>query len=96
MPRWDSTKTTDLLKAVLALENIADAKLFFRDLLTPQELNEFANRWRVAQMLRKEIPYTKITKETGMSSTTIARVHKWLKRGTGGYRKMLKKMGHDQ
>ena len=34
----------------------------------------------------------KIEKETGMSSTTIARINKWLTNGMGGYRLILKRI----
>ena len=84
--------TDDLFRAVLALKNLNEARRFFRDLLTEKELVEFGQRWKVAQMLAQGIQYTKIEQQTGMSSTTIARIHKWLKKGTGGYRLMLKRL----
>lgn len=69
--------------------------MFFRDLLTEAELKEFANRWKVASMLNKKIPYESIASETGMSSTTIARISKWLNNGKGGYKRMLKRMNQN-
>lgn len=84
-----------LFKAILKLKDVDEAQRFFRDLLTENEIAEFAQRWKVARMLAKRIPYTKISEETGMSSTTIARVHKWLKNGMGGYKLILKRLGED-
>lgn len=81
-----------LFEAILRLETISEARRFFRDLLTKKELIELSQRWKVALMLHNKIPYTKIELETGMSSTTIARVHKWLKRGAGGYKLIINKM----
>lgn len=81
-----------LIKAVLCLQDKNECKKFLRDLLTEAELKEFINRWKVAQMLDKQIPYEKISKETGMSSTTIARISKWLTKGEGGYRLVLSRM----
>ncbi|MEK7571299.1 MAG: YerC/YecD family TrpR-related protein [Patescibacteria group bacterium] len=81
----------ELYKAILSLETEDECKKFLRDLLTEAEIKEFANRWRVAQMLDQKIPYQTIEKETGMSSTTIARINKWLTEGKGGYRLVLKK-----
>lgn len=78
----------------MALKNTAEAKRFFRDLLTEQEIIEFGKRWQAAQMLSQKIPYSKIEKETGLSSTTIARISKWLNRGMGGYKLMIKRVGH--
>lgn len=85
-------KTKALYKAILLLKNEDECRRFFRDLLTETEIKEFSNRWKVARMLDQNVPYEKIEKETGMSSTTIARVNKWLTRGKGGYRLMLKRI----
>lgn len=85
-------KTKALYKAILLLKNADECRRFFRDLLTEAEIKEFANRWKVAQMLNKKVSYEEIEKETGMSSTTVARVQKWLTKGKGGYRLMLKRL----
>ena len=92
MANWNNKKTEDLMKAILALKTINEAKRFFRDLLTKQEIIEFAKRWQAARMLSKNIPYTQVEKETGLSSTTVARVSKWLNRGMKGYKLILKRL----
>lgn len=89
---WNSPKMSHLLKAILALKNKNEAKRFLRDLLTEAELNEFSNRFLAAQMLDKGISYTVIQKQTKLSTTTIARISKWLKKGKGGYRLMLNRL----
>lgn len=84
-----------LYKVLLSLETTDEMRRFLGDLLTPAEIKEFSNRWQVAQMLDKKIPYEQIEKKTGMSTTTIARINKWLTGtlgGLGGYRLVLKKM----
>lgn len=91
---WKTKETDALFDAILLLENKAEAANFFRDLLTEPELAEFANRWKVAQLLANKTPYSSIEKQTGMSSTTIARISKWLTSGTGGYKKALLKSNH--
>jgi TrpR-related protein YerC/YecD len=83
---WDNKKTDSLIKAFLALRNKKEAKKFLRDLLTPEELEEFGNRWQTAQMLSRNISYTTIRGKTGLSPRTIARISKWLKQGMGGYK----------
>ncbi len=88
---WLNEYSTELFKVILKLENFDEACNFFRDLLTEKEIAEFSQRWRVAKMLHNRIPYHLIEKETGLSSTTIARIHKWLKKGTGGYKEMINK-----
>lgn len=85
-------KVKELLKAFLLLKNENEYWKFLRDLLTEAEIKEFSNRWKVAKMLDQKVSYEEIAKETGMSSTTIARVNKWLTNGMGGYRLMLKRI----
>jgi TrpR-related protein YerC/YecD len=82
-----------LYEAILALKNEDECKRFLRDLLTEPEINEFTNRWKVARMLDQKVQYEKIAKNTGMSSTTIARISKWLNNGMGGYKLILKRLG---
>lgn len=91
---WNKQKTKNLVKAFLALKNLKEAENFLRDLLTEQEIIEFGNRWQAAQMLDKKISYPKIEKETGLSTTTIARVSKWLNGGMGGYKNMIQRLNH--
>lgn len=90
--KWINQDTDALFEAVLKLKNLDESRRFFRDLLTEKEIVEFGQRWKVARMLVKKIRYTKIAEETGMSSTTIARVHKWLKKGMGGYKIVLERL----
>jgi len=92
--KTDDSKTTYLLEAVLALKNLDEARRFFRDLLTSAEIEEFGTRWQAAKMLNAKISYNAIVKQTGLSTTTIARISKWLKRGRGGYKLMLKRQNH--
>mgnify|MGYP001165332284 CR=1 FL=1 len=94
MSKWDNKLTQDLFEAILALKNKKEAKKFFRDLLTEPELIEFGKRWQAAQMLNDKVPYTEIVEKTGLSSTTVARISKWLKKGMGGYKLMLARLHH--
>ena len=90
--KWKNPDSDHLFETVLRLKKLDDTYKFFRDLLTEKEITEFSRRWKVARMLNKKVSYAKIEYETGMSSTTIARIHRWLKRGTGGYQLMLKRL----
>ncbi|MDD3284480.1 MAG: YerC/YecD family TrpR-related protein [Patescibacteria group bacterium] len=87
-------KIENLYKTILALKNIDEAKKFFRDLLTEQEIEEFSKRWQVANMLSEKISYSTIEKKTGLSSTTIARISKWLNNGKGGYKLSITRAYH--
>ena len=92
MEKWNNKKTENMLKAILQLETLSEARRFFRDLLTEQEIIEFGKRWQAAQMLAKKAPYSEIVEKTGLSSTTVARVSKWLNQGMDGYKLMLKRL----
>jgi TrpR-related protein YerC/YecD len=81
----------DLYTAILQLESLDECRRFFGDLLTEYEVKEFVKRWKAARMLAEGIPYTQIEVETGLSTRTIARVGRWLKKGKGGYAMMLKR-----
>lgn len=88
----DNKNINNLIDAILLLKNSGEAKKFLRDLLTEKELKEFGNRWKAAKMLSKNILYTKIEKETGLSSTTVARISKWLNNGKNGYNLIIKRL----
>jgi len=83
-----------LYQAILALQTENEARAFLRDLLTAAEFKEFENRWEAAQMLSQKIPYLAIEKSTGLSSTTVARVSKWLNQGKGGYRSIIGRLNN--
>ncbi|MFA6050681.1 MAG: YerC/YecD family TrpR-related protein [Candidatus Paceibacterota bacterium] len=91
---WSSQENKILIEAILSLESKDEAKRFLRDLLTEGEITELAKRLQTAEMLSKKVPYSVIEKETGFSSTTVARVAKWLNNGEGGYKLLLNKIHH--
>ena len=91
---WKTEEEKRLIEAILALASADDAKRFLRDLMTGKEIDEFAKRFKAAEMLFQKIPYTVIEKETGFSSTTVARVAKWLKAEKGGYRRIIARLNH--
>lgn len=89
---WETKENSQLLAAILELKEPNEAKRFLRDLLTPDEIKEFASRLEAARLLSKHVQYNAITESTGLSSTTIARIAKWLNGSLGGYRLILKRL----
>ncbi len=85
-------RTEELWKAVLRLETPAEARRFFGDLLTTDEIDDLAKRWRAARLLDAGASYAAIQAETSLSSRTVARISAWLKNGLGGYRLMLNRL----
>ena len=91
---WNTKENKQLLEAVLALKNADEAKRFLRDLMTEDEIREFANRLEAASLLSRDVQYNAISESTGLSSTTIARISKWLKGSLGGYRLVLSRLSN--
>lgn len=94
MENWNNKQTKELLQVILNLKNLTEAERFFRDLLTKQEIIEFGKRWQVARLLSEKVSYSEIEKITGLSSTTIARISKWLNKGMGGYKLAIANQSH--
>lgn len=92
MNDFGNPKSKKLVEAILSLKTTDEAERFLRDLLTAPEIAEFGNRYRAAEMLTDKLPYTQIEKETGLSSTTIARVSKWLNQGGEGYKTVIARL----
>ena len=92
---WNSNENRKLVRAILSLENRGEAEHFLRDLLTEGEIRELAKRLEAAGLLLQNVSYTEIEKRTGFSSTTIARVSKWVHGRQGGYKSVINKIHHD-
>lgn len=88
-------KTNDLFKAVLSLENTKEAEAFFRDLCTIDEIKTMSERWEIAKLVNKGLPYRKIAGKLSVSTTTISRVALWLNNGEGGYKLVLDRLNKD-
>ncbi len=92
--RIDAQEVAKLWDAILSLKDRREARAFFRDLLTEEEILDFAKRWQVARMLSAESSYVAIQARTGLSTRTIARISRWLSDGMGGYRLVIARLGH--
>ena len=89
---WRTSENKRLVEALLSLRNAGEAERFLRDLLTEEEIEEFGKRFETARLLFAGAPYLEIQKATGLSSTTIARVSKWLQGEGGGYRLVIDRL----
>lgn len=81
----------DLAKALTTVKTAEEMERFLVDLCTPAELRALAERWHVAQILDVgEQSYREINALTGVSTTTIGRVARFLKdEPHQGYRTVL-------
>jgi TrpR-related protein YerC/YecD len=91
-PRQEAAAERSLLQAILTLRSVEECRDFFRDLCTPAELQALADRWSVVGLLRQDIPYREIHRQTGVSVTTIGRVARYLANGNGGYALALRRL----
>ena len=91
-PMRDSGALTDnLCAALLTPRTVADMRILLVDLCTPAEIRTLAERWHVAQLLdRSELSYRDIQEATGVSTTTVVRVARFLRQEPHhGYRRAL-------
>ena len=81
-----------LFEAILTLQNTDECYQFFEDVCTINELLSLAQRFEVAQMLRKKNTYLEIAEKTGASTATISRVNRSLNYGNDGYDMVLNRL----
>ena len=81
----------DLYQALLTPETAEEAANLLADLCTPAEIRTLAERWHVARLLDgTDLTYREIHDATGVSTTTIVRVARFLKQERNfGYRMAL-------
>ena len=84
-------ESTKLAEALASIETAQEMEKFLVDLCTPAELRALSERWHVAQILDSgESSYRDISAQTGVSTTTIGRVARFLKdEPHKGYRAVL-------
>jgi TrpR-related protein YerC/YecD len=91
-PTRDVDALTDqLCDALLTPRTREDMRRLLRDLCTPSELRALAERWHVARLLDgTELSYRDIHYGTGVSTTTIVRVGRFLRQEPHqGYRNAI-------
>ena len=83
--------TEDLCAALLAPRTTDEMRRLLVDLCTPQEIRTLAERWHVARLLDgTRLSYREIQEATGVSTTTIVRVARFLRQEPHqGYRRAL-------
>ena len=90
-PIYDEN-VTYLIRGSLTLHTPQECMRFFEDLCTASELQEMSRRLQAARMLKDGLSYSRISKETGLSTATISRVNRCLQYGDDGYMTVLNRM----
>lgn len=95
-PTRDMDRLTDqLCDALLTPDSREEMRRLLRDLCTPAELKALAERWHVARLLDgTDLSYRDIHEGTGVSTTTIVRVGRFLRQEPHqGYRRAIDALG---
>lgn len=72
--------TVELCDALLTARTRDEMRRLLLDLCTPAEIRTLAERWHVARLLDgADLPYREIHERTGVSTTTIVRVGRFLR-----------------
>ena len=87
--------TDGLCDALLTARNRDEMRRLLLDLCTPAEIRTLAERWHVARLLDgTDLAYREIHDRTGVSTTTIVRVGRFLRQEPHqGYRTALDCLG---
>ena len=81
-----------LMEAIAGLSTPEEVYAFMEDLCSIAELKAMEQRFTVAGLLRKKMPYNLIINETGASTTTISRVNRSLLYGNGSYNAIFERL----
>ena len=74
-----SEEINQLYDAMLSLETREECRAFLSDLCTPKEIKDFTDRLEIARLLKEgDMSYRDISSKTGASTTTVARVARFL------------------
>lgn len=95
VPTRDPAQLVDgLCDALLTAQDRDEMRLLLLDLCTPAEIRTMAERWHVARLLdESDLPYREIHERTGVSTTTIVRVGRFLRQEPHqGYRRAIDRL----
>ena len=91
MTQKTSSQMLDELYALFAMiDSPEDFRLLLDDLCTYKELEQMAGRIAAAKLFMKGQTYIRVNEQTSISSATLSRVNRCVKRGEG-YKKILTK-----
>ncbi len=90
----NTQRSKQLAQALQLAETVSEMERFLVDLCTPAELRALSERWHVAKLLDKGgLSYREINAQTGVSTTTIGRVARFLNEEPHqGYRTILDRL----
>ena len=95
--RDQATLARDLCEALLTPRDADEMARLLADLCTPAEVRTLAERWHVARLLgQTDLTYRDIHDATGVSTTTIVRVARFLRQEPyQAYQLAIDRMGNN-
>ena len=75
-----------------SLKDRSEVRLFFKDLLTADEIANLMRRVEIAVLLSANFRYDEINEILGVGNDKISRVHKCLQQDDSGYKPIIKKL----
>ncbi len=80
-----------LMERLSKVESAEECERVLDDLCTPSEVENMAQRLYAAKLVLEGKTYAQVEEETQISSATLSRVSRCIKRGKGGYRLLVEK-----
>ncbi len=96
MESLKNERMDQLMEAIASISTAEEAYAFMEDLCSIAELKAMEQRFTVARLLKKKMPYNLIINETGASTTTISRVNRSLLYGNGSYNRLFEKLDGEE
>ncbi|MDB4979041.1 MAG: hypothetical protein JWM56_1227 [Candidatus Peribacteria bacterium] len=83
----------ELYDLFASIKTSKEAEMLLADILTPQELESVAERWKLIRELDKGTPQRDIAEKLNVSISKITRGSRMLQYGSGGFAYFLGKLG---
>lgn len=82
----------DLIDLFASIETKEEAEMLLKDILTPQERDDIAERWQLIQALASGLTQREVAKKCKVSISKVTRGAHELKYGSGGFVHFLRKL----
>ena len=83
----------ELCELFASIKSRKEAEMLLKDILTPKEIEDIAERWQLIQGLASGMPQRKVAKKYGVSISKITRGSRMMKYGKGGFALFLRRLG---
>ncbi len=89
MDKIRNQSVENLVQVIAKMDTANDVYNFLSDLCTIKELQDMAQRFEMAVLLKDGANYQNVAGKVGASSATISRVNRCLVYGNGGYERAI-------